>query len=89
MLYFIGNYGAFTQLWLLGSLICYIIIQIIVIGLITPNIKKLSQWVFNEENQSEKELLLLEQSYLSRANRLFYVASTFGLLLFILMIIKP
>ncbi|MFC0274084.1 DUF2269 family protein [Metabacillus herbersteinensis] len=89
MLYFVGNYGAFTQLWFLGSLVCYIIFQIIVICLITPNNKKLSQWVFNEENQSEKELPLLEQSYLSRVNGLFYVASTFGVLLFILMIIKP
>ncbi|WP_239454115.1 DUF2269 family protein [Bacillus suaedaesalsae] len=39
----VGNYGSFfTTLWLIGSLVIYILIQIVVIAIIDPKAKKLA-----------------------------------------------
>ncbi|NQD65899.1 DUF2269 family protein [Bacillus haikouensis] len=89
-LFLLGEYGAFTQIWLLGSLILYILIQIIVIGFITPSAKKVIEWLDLPENHeltgSPPEEI---QSALVSIYRLFYLASSLGLLLFIFMILKP
>jgi uncharacterized membrane protein SirB2 len=89
-LFLLGEYGPFTQIWLLGSLILYILIQIIVIGFITPSAKKVIEWLDLPENHeltgSPPEEI---QSALVSIYRLFYLASSLGLLLFIFMILKP
>lgn len=88
-LFFIGNYGSFLQLWLIGSLVLYVIIQIIVIGFILPRQKKLANWLFSPENEKETVLPDDIKNVQSQINTLFYVASFFGVLLFIFMIMKP
>jgi uncharacterized membrane protein SirB2 len=45
ILFFIGNYGSFMQLWLMGSLVLYVLIQITAIFFVTPTANKLSEWV--------------------------------------------
>jgi uncharacterized membrane protein SirB2 len=89
ILFFVGEYGSFMQLWLLGSLILYIIIQVTVIGFVAPNSAKLGQWVFDPVNQGTAELPPLQQKMLSKVGNLYNVASALGILLFIFMIIKP
>ncbi|MBP1991643.1 DUF2269 family protein [Paenibacillus eucommiae] len=85
----LNNYGSYTQLWLLGSLILYILIQIVVIGFVAPAQKRVAQWVFDAKNLSKSELPQEQRANLSRANVMLYAASAMGLVLFVFMIIKP
>jgi uncharacterized membrane protein SirB2 len=86
----IGNYGSFlTQLWLIGSLVLYILIQVLVIGVIDPRAKKLATWVFAEENKTTVDLPEEQTKQLYSINKLFYAATTLGTVLFIFMIWKP
>ncbi|RIW33990.1 DUF2269 family protein [Bacillus salacetis] len=90
VLYFVGEYGAFTQVWLLGSLILYVLIQIIVIGFVTPQSNKLQEWLDAPENKDVAgELPEEAQELLNRMNSYFYFASALGITLFIFMILKP
>ncbi|MFT4414874.1 DUF2269 family protein [Fredinandcohnia humi] len=85
----LGEYGSFLNLWLIGSLIVYILIQIIVIGIIDPNSKKLGAWVFDENNEDAVELPQEQNQLLSKISNQFYFATGLGVLLFIFMIWKP
>ncbi|BBI32802.1 DUF2269 family protein [Cohnella abietis] len=85
----LNDYGPVTQLWLIGSLVLYVLIQIVVIGFMAPTQKRLAKWVFDASNLSKVELPQEQRAILSRANSLYYVASAMGLLLFVFMIIKP
>lgn len=85
----IEDYGQFTQLWLIGSLILYVIIQVIVVGVAAPRSKKLAAWVFDPGNAKAESLPAAQLSLLSQVNGWFYAASGCGLLLFIFMILKP
>ena len=85
----LNDYGAFTQLWLVGSLVLYVLIQIVVIGFVAPSQKRLAQWVFDEANLHAAELPGEQRDVLARANSLLYVASAMGLALFVFMILKP
>ncbi|MFC7786112.1 MULTISPECIES: DUF2269 family protein [unclassified Rossellomorea] len=90
ILFYKGDYGSFAQLWILGSVILYILIQIIVIGFITPLSKKISEWISLPENEHLTGAPPEEiQRHLVKVDRYFYMASTLGVLLFILMIMKP
>ncbi len=89
LLVIIGNYGSFMQFWLIGALVLYIVIQIVIIGLVMPITKKLVHWVNDPKNQNETEFPVEQKKQLVKVENLFYVASTLGVLLFVLMIIKP
>ncbi len=89
VLFLIGNYGSFTQLWLIGSLMLYIFIQIVVIGLITPKQKRVAKWLFDEKNKDEDLINLEILKTQKHVHFLFYVASFMGVILFIFMILKP
>lgn len=88
-LFFAGSYGTFTQLWLLGSLILFVLIQIIVLGFITPAMGKLRQWLLIPANERLQQFPAEQQHIVNRISNLFYAASTLGVTLFILMIMKP
>ncbi|TFB22838.1 DUF2269 family protein [Filobacillus milosensis] len=89
ILYFIGEWGAFTQLWLLGTLILYILIQILIIAFIGPKSKKLRLYL-SDPTTGRLDVLPSEyKKMFYQANRLFWLASTMGVLIFILMILKP
>jgi len=85
----LNNYGSVTQIWILGSLILYVLIQILVIGFAAPAQKRVAQWLFDSANLSKSELPQEQRFHLSRANAMLYAASAMGLVLFVLMIIKP
>lgn len=85
----LNNYGSVMQIWLLGSLILYVLIQIVVIGFVAPAQKRVAQWVFAATNLSKAEVPQEQRANLSRANAMLYAASVMGLVLFIFMIIKP
>ena len=90
VLFWIGDYGTFTQIWLAGSLLLYIIIQILVIGLITPRTNRVNEWLILPENVKLTGAPPVEiQHHLVIIHRYFYLASSLGVLLFIFMILKP
>ncbi len=89
LLVILGNYGSFLNLWLIGSLVLYIIIQIVVIGVIEPKSKRLAAWVFDEKNKDAVDLPQEQNLLLSKISNQFYIATALGTLLFILMIWKP
>ncbi|WP_256759490.1 DUF2269 family protein [Cohnella sp. WQ 127256] len=85
----LNDYGSYTQMWLVGSLILYVLIQIVVIGYVAPAQKRVKQWVFDAANASQIELPQEQRVNLSKANAMLYAASVMGLALFVFMIIKP
>jgi len=89
LLIVLNDYGTFTQLWLVGSLVLYVLIQIVVIGFVAPSQKRLAQWVFDEANRSRTELPQEQRNILARANSMLYIASAMGVALFVFMILKP
>jgi hypothetical protein len=89
LLIWIGNYGSFMQIWLIGSLIAYILIQIVAVGFATPAQKKLGNWVLDPANKNETELPVEQRNNWVKARNYFYAASTIGFILFIFMIVKP
>jgi len=89
LLIVLNDYGTFMQLWLVGSLVLYVLIQVVVVGFVAPMQKRLAQWVFNEANLNATELPGEQRDVLTRANSMLYVASAMGLALFIFMILKP
>lgn len=86
-LYFIGNYGSFTQLWLLGALVLYILIQVTVGGLVTPASNQLKAWVDSPEGMAATAFPAAQQWLLNKVNTLYWIASAMGLLIFVLMVL--
>jgi uncharacterized membrane protein len=84
-----SDYGKFTQLWILGSLILYVLIQVIVIGMAAPNTKKVGDWLMNPANKNADTLPSEQEKAFAKANLFFYGASTLAIVLFIFMIIRP
>ncbi len=89
LLFFTGNYGPFSQPWLLGSLVLYILIQVVMIGMVTPKIGELARWLFNPENIIVTTLPKDQEELYIKVRRLLYAATYMGTVLFILMILKP
>jgi uncharacterized membrane protein len=89
VLFFVGNYGQFTQLWLMGSLILYVIIQVIVIAFVPPSVNSLTKWVAEPANHTLQVLPSEQTKLLSKALNFTYLACLLGIVLFAFMIMKP
>jgi uncharacterized membrane protein len=89
LLVIIGNYGTFQQLWIIGSLVAYALIQILVIAVIAPRQKKLSGWALDIANRNEKTFPDEQRSLFVKVSNMYYAPTAIGVILFILMIIKP
>ncbi|NIK79904.1 putative membrane protein [Paenibacillus castaneae] len=80
---------AFREFWIWGSIVMYVLIQIVVIGYVGPRLKKIVNWVKDYNGPSDAVVPQEQQAWLARANYLMYVASFFGLVLFTFMVLKP
>lgn len=85
----LANYGPFTQLWLLGSLVLYILIQAIVIGFVAPKANRLANWVFDPQNAIASTLPDEQQGLLKNIRLGHVLAAALGTVLFALMVLKP
>lgn len=88
-LFFVGSYGSFTQIWLIGSLVLYIAIQVTVIGFAGRVSPHLVKWLADPISQS---LLVVPAEQIKLQNKMskyLNIASTFAIVLFIFMILKP
>lgn len=79
----------FVTFWIVGSLVLYVLIQIVAIGMVGPVIAKLGRQIGRPELEPSQELPAESVALLTRADRLFYVASSMGVVIFIFMILKP
>ncbi|MGP4073531.1 DUF2269 family protein [Piscibacillus sp. B03] len=89
VLYFMADWGAFTQLWLLGTLVLYIVIQVIMIGFIARYTGKLRAFLSDPNRAKLDALPEGYQKVFNKTNKLFWFVSTMGVAIFILMILKP
>ncbi|MFC0525986.1 DUF2269 family protein [Pontibacillus salicampi] len=89
LLVLIGDYGSFMQLWLFGSLVLYLAVQVIMVTLVSPRSAKLHFWVHHADNQGAEDLPAPQHQLLLSMNAWMNAASSLGLILFILMILKP
>ncbi|NBI30273.1 DUF2269 family protein [Chengkuizengella marina] len=85
----LNDYGTFFQLWLVGSLVLYLIAQVILLGFIAPRQKKIASWLFDPNNNNEIKLPFEIILMRSQVNLLFYISTTLILFIFVLMILKP
>jgi uncharacterized membrane protein len=89
ILVFIGDYGTFAQLWIISSLVAYVLIQVVVIGVIMPRQKKLSAWVLDITNRNKPTFPEEQRTQFIQISKLYYVPSALGVILFIMMILRP
>ncbi|MBO9608207.1 MAG: DUF2269 family protein [Paenibacillaceae bacterium] len=75
----------FSELWILASLGLYVVIQIMVVGVLGRMMNRLAQSLSAVSNVVQADSLTL----LAQANRVYYTVSALGLVLILLMVVKP
>lgn len=79
----------FLELWIVGSLLLYALIQLIVLAIVAPRQKQLRS-MLDQPGLHDKEMLPgTIQAVAANINGWLYVVSALGILLFIFMIWKP
>ncbi|WP_127586949.1 DUF2269 family protein [Paenibacillus koleovorans] len=78
----------FSDLWIVASLGVYVIIQVMVVGMLGRILSRLAQSL---SAVSEREMVVQADSsvLLAQANRVYYTVSVLGLVLILLMVLKP
>ncbi|QFT88557.1 hypothetical protein FIU87_07880 [Bacillus sp. THAF10] len=89
LLVLFGNYGSFLQIWLFGSLLLYLVIQVLVIGFISPALSELQRWLLHPENRSTTQLPSSQILLHHKIWNLYLIASFLGFIILVLMILKP
>ncbi|WP_168733618.1 DUF2269 family protein [Deinococcus sp. Arct2-2] len=84
-----GHYGPVTQLWLLGSLALYALIQIVIIGYAVPRTGRLAAWVGSPAGSEVGTLPGEQAAVLSQLQRAHLLVGALGAGLLVLMILKP
>lgn len=80
----------FSDLWILLSLVLYVLIQVVAVGMLGPVMGKLNQALIAEgEKAGDPNLIANRTALLVKANRLYNTASILGVILITLMIVKP
>ncbi|HZG75359.1 MAG TPA: DUF2269 family protein [Paenibacillus sp.] len=83
------NYGSFGQLWLVGSLALFILVQIVVVGVAGRQLKPVMDWRRNANGSQESVVPLDVENALRRVGGTMWLAHALALALFLLMIVKP
>ncbi|WP_127529888.1 DUF2269 family protein [Paenibacillus kobensis] len=89
LLFFLGSYGPFAQVWIIGSLAVYVGIEILVIGFLNPSAAKLLKFIDETGEKTREEPGVHLNGLYSRVRSLHLWAGILGLLLFVFMIAKP
>ncbi|GGD82583.1 DUF2269 family protein [Paenibacillus nasutitermitis] len=80
----------FSDLWILISLVLYVLIQVVAVGMLGPVLGQLNQVLsVGDEKASDPETTANKTALLTKANQLYNTASILGIVLIILMIVKP
>lgn len=79
----------FAHLWITASLVLYVLIQIVAVGLAAPRIKRLAHWMADTKLEDSRELPSEQSALVARTNSLYWLTTVMGAALFILMFYKP
>jgi uncharacterized membrane protein len=79
----------FAQTWIRGTLVLFVVIQAIVMGVGVPATKRLGQWLSDPSNADAKALPPEVDAHYRRIRMVHAVAAVLGTGLFTLMILKP
>ncbi|WEK54014.1 MAG: DUF2269 family protein [Candidatus Cohnella colombiensis] len=88
LLAWLGDYG-FDKLWIYLSIADYIIIQVVVIAFMAPAGQKAAALVFAANDPLDQQASPQIAAAVSRANAITYIPTVLGVLLFLLMFLKP
>jgi uncharacterized membrane protein len=88
LLAWLGDYS-FKQFWLYGSIALYVLIQVVVIGFMAPAAKKVAAEVSRSAEPADQPVSPNIAAGLSKADRINYIATCLGILLFAFMFFKP
>ena len=85
----IYSYGSFGQLWLVGSLVLFVLIQILVVGVAGKQLKPVADWERDAAGQKDPVVPLQVEQALRRVGGTMWLAHALAVALFLLMIVKP
>jgi uncharacterized membrane protein len=88
LLAWLGKYG-FEQFWIYGGIALYVLVQVVVIGFMAPAAKKVTAVAFASAEPADRPVSQEIAAGVSKANRLNYITSCLGVLLFLFMFFKP
>jgi uncharacterized membrane protein SirB2 len=78
----------FKHLWIIASLVLYVLIQIVVVGFGAPLGKQLHAWAAATDLPDSGTVPAEQSQVLAKYERLYFIASAMGVLIFILMVVK-
>jgi uncharacterized membrane protein len=88
LLAWLGDYG-FRDFWIYASIADYVLIQIVVIGFMSPAAAKLGRQVFSSAEPADQPVSPDIAAGTARINNISWIATVLGALLFVLMFFKP
>jgi len=83
------SYGSFGQLWLIGSLVLFILIQIVVVGVAGRQLQPVLAWEREAAGQTDPVVPPQVEEALKRVGGSMWLAHALAAALFLLMILKP
>ncbi|MFD0681678.1 MULTISPECIES: DUF2269 family protein [unclassified Paenibacillus] len=89
LLLWLGSYGSILQIWIMGTLILYVIIEVLIVGLLNPTVKKLQTSLTASEVSTDDQFPSLVSTMFSRVRNIHLWVSILSVFIFILMILKP
>jgi hypothetical protein len=89
ILFWLGDYGSIFTLWIGGTLLLYVLTQVVVIGLLIPAAKKLSNLLAHLRENGKEEAN--EESFilLGKVRNAHMLLSFLMTIIVVLMVIKP
>ncbi|GIO11933.1 hypothetical protein J19TS2_14880 [Cohnella xylanilytica] len=89
VLFFLGSYGPFSQIWIVGSLLVYALIEAIIIGQLNPAAKKL-RWILEQKAPGTGDVPPPGAPALfAKVRALHAWACALSVILIVLMVLKP
>ncbi|TMV48976.1 DUF2269 family protein [Paenibacillus mesophilus] len=88
-LFWLGSYGSFMQIWIIGTLLLYIVIEVLIIGFLNPTAKKLHEAVGSPDVQSGGGISPQAGAMYARVRSYHLWATVLSTVIIVLMILKP
>lgn len=87
----LSKQGASLQadLWILGTLAFYLVLQAVSVSVARPVSKQLGQWLQEMKLDDRMRLPEPQSALIAKVDHMYYVAAIIGTLLLVLMILKP
>ncbi|MBW5446054.1 DUF2269 family protein [Cohnella sp. CFH 77786] len=89
LLFWLGSYGSWLQVWILGTLLVYVAIEVLVVGFLNPAASKLQRVLVAQESVGAREGSAAAIQLYGRVRALHLWAGILGVAIFALMVLKP